>query len=196
MTLIDCVTFRYVIDPARQIKGDPVFNSTVVETATVGADGKVREMVCLPLDMIHGWLLSIPLSRIKGEERRNKIIQYKKECYQALYTYWTKGSAVNPRIDEGQILELRRQLGEYSTRLQLAESEKKTLQLESKFKDVEISQLKQLDNIFGNRTPIGSTTKDGRVKDRTRRGCLTASQKALTKKASIDLLQLLLGLQD
>ena len=50
------------IDYTRQyrvVTDDDVLKSTIATVATVGADGKTREMVCLPLDYLNGWLFKL-----------------------------------------------------------------------------------------------------------------------------------------
>lgn len=72
------------------------WSSTVWVTHTVGADGKTREMLCLPLRKLPGWLMSIDSSRVKPQIR-NKVVQYQNECDDALWDYWNKGIAINKR---------------------------------------------------------------------------------------------------
>lgn len=47
----------------RSLKSDPVLSSTMDVSSIVGADGKTREMVCLPLDYLNGWLFKIDARR-------------------------------------------------------------------------------------------------------------------------------------
>jgi hypothetical protein len=83
------------------IKRDPVLYSTMTIMGIVAADGKERDMVCLPLEYLNGWLFKVPASRYTG--KRQKVIElYQRECFQALYDYWHNGGAVNPRLDEKQ----------------------------------------------------------------------------------------------
>lgn len=79
-----------------RIKRDEVLNSTMVMITTVGNDGKNREMLCLPIHYLNGWLFGVDTNRVKAEIK-DKLITYKKECYQALFDYWNNGVAVNPR---------------------------------------------------------------------------------------------------
>lgn len=72
------------------------FKSTVVEMTMVAADGKSRQMVCLPLRKLAGWLQTISPNKVKPDIR-DKVIQYQDECDDVLYEYWTKGVVVNPR---------------------------------------------------------------------------------------------------
>ncbi|MCW9733741.1 phage antirepressor N-terminal domain-containing protein [Avibacterium sp. 20-15] len=76
----------------QRIKRDDVLNSTVFIINTVGNDEKDREMVCLPIQYLNGWLFGIDTNRVKPEIRE-RLITYKRECYQALHDYWNKGKA-------------------------------------------------------------------------------------------------------
>lgn len=80
----------------QRIIRDEVLNSTIRMVQMVAEDGKNREMLCLPIHYLNGWLFGIDVSRVKSEIK-DKLITYKKECYQALFDYWHKGVAVNPR---------------------------------------------------------------------------------------------------
>ncbi|MEX0445243.1 phage antirepressor N-terminal domain-containing protein [Xenorhabdus sp. SGI246] len=72
------------------------FKSTMVEIPMVAADGKMRDMICLPLRKLAGWLQTIYPNKVKPEIR-DKVIRYQDECDDVLYEYWTKGVVVNPR---------------------------------------------------------------------------------------------------
>lgn len=72
------------------------FSSTIEEIPMVAEDGKWRNMVCLPLRKLAGWLHTISPNKVKPEIR-DKVIQYQNECDDVLYEYWTKGVVVNPR---------------------------------------------------------------------------------------------------
>ncbi|MGV7078497.1 phage antirepressor N-terminal domain-containing protein [Testudinibacter sp. P80/BLE/0925] len=75
-----------------RIKRDDVLNSTMIITIMVAEDGKKREMICLPIDYLNGWLFGIDVKRVKPEIR-DTLITYKKECYKALHDYWVNGKA-------------------------------------------------------------------------------------------------------
>lgn len=76
------------IDPSPQIrdlKKDGILGSTVVNMlTTVAADGKQREMVCIPLKFVFGWLFTIDDDKVKPEARES-LRKYKLLCYEALY---------------------------------------------------------------------------------------------------------------
>lgn len=47
-------------------------------------DGGTQEMLCLPLDLLPGWLFGITTNKVK-EEYREKIKRYRRECYRRLW---------------------------------------------------------------------------------------------------------------
>lgn len=69
-------------------------------------NGGLQELLCLPIQYLNGWLFGVDVSRVKAEIK-DKIIMYKKECYQVLHDYWNKGTAVNPRLSSDDTLPLR-----------------------------------------------------------------------------------------
>lgn len=75
-----------------RIKRDDILSSTMIVMIIVAEDGKNREMICLPIEYLNGWLFGIDVNRCKPEIRET-LIKYKKECYQALHDYWFKGKA-------------------------------------------------------------------------------------------------------
>ena len=70
-----------------KIKNHPVFAPTVTLRVTVAADGKYREMFCLPVKFIFGWIFTIHPDNVK-ESAQQHIIQYQEECCEALYNYF------------------------------------------------------------------------------------------------------------
>ncbi|WP_307981986.1 phage antirepressor N-terminal domain-containing protein [uncultured Haemophilus sp.] len=75
-----------------RIKRDNVLSSTMIVMIIVAEDGKKREMICLPIEYLNGWLFGIDINRC-NPEIRDTLIKYKKECYQALHNYWFNGKA-------------------------------------------------------------------------------------------------------
>ena len=71
------------------------FNCFDIET--VGSDGKIRKMLSMPLKKLPGWFLTINPNKVK-KEIRDIVIRYQEECFAALYDYWHKGKAENPRF--------------------------------------------------------------------------------------------------
>lgn len=62
----------------------------------VATDSKLRDVLCLPLKKLNGWLFSINPEKVRADIR-DKLIQYQEECFTVLHDYWTKGKAENPR---------------------------------------------------------------------------------------------------
>ncbi|PYE38639.1 phage antirepressor N-terminal domain-containing protein [Psychrobacter fozii] len=72
-------------DQNRKVKAR--FESTVTILTTVAEDGKSREMICLPLRKLSGWLMTISPNKAKNEVE-DKIIRYQNECDDVLWQYW------------------------------------------------------------------------------------------------------------
>lgn len=85
----------------QRISRDEVLNSTACMTKAVATDGKNRELLCLPIHYLNGWLFGVDTNRVKAQIK-DKLITYKKECYQALFDYWNNGVAVNPRATKDE----------------------------------------------------------------------------------------------
>lgn len=69
------------------IKRDPVLAPTACVTHVVAEDGKLRELICLPLSKLNGWLFKINASRVKPEVRE-RVIDYQRNCYDVLYEHF------------------------------------------------------------------------------------------------------------
>lgn len=67
----------------RRIKRDPELMGCVAMMATVGEDGRRRQMLFLPLDHLNGWLFGVDVARVRAElqERMN---WYRRECFNVL----------------------------------------------------------------------------------------------------------------
>jgi len=70
-----------------RIMRDPIL-SEGVRVIRIPSPGGVQEMLCLRLDLLHGWLFTIDESRVKDEKTRQKVLTYKRECYGALYRHF------------------------------------------------------------------------------------------------------------
>ena len=80
-----------------RIDRDEILNSTGVIMTSVAADGKEREMYCIPLRYVFGWLFSIDTNRV-DEEARPSVIKYKMQCYDVLYDHFSSyASFVNQK---------------------------------------------------------------------------------------------------
>ena len=69
-----------------KIKEHPILSSILSIKRMVAADNKNREMQCLPIRYIFGWLFTIHPSNV-NEDASNIVIRYQQECYNELFKY-------------------------------------------------------------------------------------------------------------
>lgn len=89
-----------------RLKNDPIMGSTITLSVTVAADGKVREMACIPFKYVFGWLFQIDSRNVKAEARE-AVLHYQDECYNALYNHFTRHAEFiewQSRLIEEQLL--------------------------------------------------------------------------------------------
>ncbi|QLT09052.1 phage antirepressor N-terminal domain-containing protein [Klebsiella grimontii] len=70
--------------------------SIAMITMQLPGDKQRREVVCLNLRKLPGWLHTINVGKVR-HDLREKVARYQEECDDVLYQYWTKGEVVNPR---------------------------------------------------------------------------------------------------
>lgn len=72
----------------KRIQRDDVLSTSIfIMKMQMLGDDQHREITCLPLDYLNGWLFGIDTNRCRAEIRP-RLIEYKRECYQALAAYW------------------------------------------------------------------------------------------------------------
>lgn len=64
-----------------RINAHPILAQLPTKQGVVAADGKVREMLCLPERYVYGWLFSI------NSENEN-LIEFQRTCYDVLYNHF------------------------------------------------------------------------------------------------------------
>ncbi len=69
-----------------RIKRDEVLSEAIkgVRVTRTPQEGGTQEMICLPLELLPGWLFGVNAARVKVE-LREKIIRYRRECYRRLW---------------------------------------------------------------------------------------------------------------
>lgn len=87
------------------MKRDELLNSTMSIMDIVANDGKVRQMVVLPLKMLNGWLFGIDTARVKNDIKQT-IIDYQRECYEVLYSYWNGKGKQNQSGSKRELIAL------------------------------------------------------------------------------------------
>ena len=80
----------------KRILRDDVLSEGVV-IITTPSNGGMQETICLPLHYLNGWLFGVEVKRVK-QELKQVLLRYKKECYEALWDYWTEGVARRDEI--------------------------------------------------------------------------------------------------
>ena len=88
-----------------RIKRHTVLSSTIRVIRIVASDQKTRELVCLPLEYLNGWLFGVDIRRVKPEIK-DRLTQYQTECFLVLSDYWLKGQGVTARQQPNQAIGL------------------------------------------------------------------------------------------
>nr|DAI31846.1 MAG TPA: hypothetical protein [Caudoviricetes sp.] len=73
----------------KKIQRSEILNSTMVMMTIVAEDGKKREMLCLPLDYLNGWLFGVDVKRVKPEIRE-RLLTYQRECFRVLNNHFNQ----------------------------------------------------------------------------------------------------------
>lgn len=73
----------------KKIQRSEILNSTMVMMTIVAEDGKKREMLCLPLDYLNGWLFGVDARRVKPEIRE-RLLTYQRECFRVLNNHFNQ----------------------------------------------------------------------------------------------------------
>lgn len=70
-----------------KLKEHEILSSTITLRVMVAADGKQREMVCLPLEYVYGWIFTVNTKNV-SEKSHDYVLQYQRECYDILYRHF------------------------------------------------------------------------------------------------------------
>ena len=66
-----------------RLQRDPVLSEIMVSVRVTRTQDQSREMICLPLEFVNGWLFGISANRVKNNVRE-RLIRYQRECYKVL----------------------------------------------------------------------------------------------------------------
>lgn len=78
-------------DQYKKIKEDESFESKSLD---IEINGVIQEVVVIPASKINGWLFSINPNKVKPEVKQ-KLIEYKKECFNVLDAHFNKKKDTN-----------------------------------------------------------------------------------------------------
>lgn len=107
-----------------RLLSDPTFSgSTVPLRGIVAADGKGREMLCLPLMLVFLWLGSINPANV-AEKARHAVLSYRLECARVLYEHFT-GSMRRTIETNNEEIELLKQINAAITEEKEAKSRRR-----------------------------------------------------------------------
>lgn len=80
-----------------RIKRHPVLSTcTSVTKVQLPGDTQAREVVLLPLDKLNGWLFGISAARVRDPARRERLVQYQRECFNVLAAHFGVKPATLP----------------------------------------------------------------------------------------------------
>lgn len=76
-------------EPQRQrVQRDPVLSEGASIMKVPFGRGGAQDTLCLPLELLNGWLFGIDSNRIKDEDVRQKVLTYQRECYRVLHDHF------------------------------------------------------------------------------------------------------------
>ncbi len=78
-----------------RIKRNEILNSVGVMTTSTGADGKLYQMLMMPIKYLNGWLFGVDASRVKPEIKP-RLIEYQRECFDVLANHFMPQLSGNP----------------------------------------------------------------------------------------------------
>ena len=134
-----------------KLKEDPLLASTVNLRLMVGADGKNREMVCLPIMYVYGWIFRID-SRNVSDDARDSVQKYQKECYDELYRHFHgRANRLQEFVDmERQLMDRRESLQtSLSELMKSVDSVKSEIKdIDKKFNDLKSERLNPTPSLF------------------------------------------------
>ena len=115
---------------------------------TVAEDGKNREMLCMPIKKLNGWLFSINPNKVRSD-LKERLENYQEECFLALWDYWTEGVARRDEVKHKteiwreKMADYKERSGQKGKELNACKKEKKALEQEF----YEIQQMELFINI-------------------------------------------------
>lgn len=109
----------------QRLQRDPVL-SAETQSVIINTPGGPQESICLPLDMLNGWLFGISAGRVK-EEIRDRVIRYQRECYRVLAEAFQAPTVADPlaQVEElgRALITLAQEQRTFNRRLGTAEGE-------------------------------------------------------------------------
>ncbi|MDX4069157.1 phage antirepressor N-terminal domain-containing protein [Aliarcobacter skirrowii] len=98
----------------KKLQSDESYESKLIKVQTKGG---LQEVFTIPLSKLNGWLFSINPNKVKPEVKQ-KLIEYKKECFNVLNNYFNNGIAVNHRASQTDIQKILSELEKQKQEIQ------------------------------------------------------------------------------
>ena len=73
----------------RRIQRNPVLSEGVAVMA-VPSRGGSQDSICIPLSLLNGWLFGISAARVRDPARRDRLVQYQRECFEVLAAHFNR----------------------------------------------------------------------------------------------------------
>ena len=102
-----------------KLKSDPTYEAKLLSVQTPGG---VQKVFCIPLDKLNGWLFTINPNKTKPEVRE-KLIIYKKECFEVLHNHFMKKISHNGKDVHNIINGYKSQIVQKNKKIALLEAE-------------------------------------------------------------------------
>ncbi len=109
----------------QRIQRDEVLVEKARLVAVIGADQKRREMFCLPIEFLPGWLFGIDTSRVRSE-LKEKLIRYRRECFHILWQAFQSESLTSLSAESSPLEQIR------ATALAVAQLAEQQIQMEQR----------------------------------------------------------------
>lgn len=98
-----CEAIGIDVDAQRnKLNADEFFNSTTAIITAVAADEKEREMYCIRLRDVYGWLATINPGKV-APDAREAVSRYRRECYDVLYEHFSGSMRKTIETNEAEI---------------------------------------------------------------------------------------------
>ncbi len=116
------------------LKNDAILGAEhAIRQVQVG-ENQARKYLTLPIERVEGWLFSIQVSRV-APEIQEKLISYKKECYQVLHEHFS-GKQRQITINSQERITIKEEMKQLND--ELARLKKKLKKLERQDRDIHL----------------------------------------------------------
>ncbi len=103
----------------KKLQADESYESKLIKVQTRGG---LQEVFTIPLSKLNGWLFSINPNKVKPEVKQ-KLIEYKKECFNVLNNYFNHGIAINHRTAETDMQKILSELEKQNQKIKQLENQ-------------------------------------------------------------------------